>query len=185
MTREVSPAIATCQLTHVNRAPIDYATAVAQHRLYQRCLTDLGCTVHLLPADDTMPDSVFIEDTAVVVDELAVIARPGAESRRSETTAVADVLRRYRPVARLGPPGTLDGGDVLEVFRGKHVIEVDPTEPFAANALRVGDALVYSSAFPRTRRRLEASGIEPRLVDATELAKAEGGVTCCSLLFSG
>jgi len=160
------------------------------------------------------------------------------------------MLRRYRPVARLGPPGTLDGGDVLrvdrtlhvgqssrtdaegtaqlarlleplgytvrpvevggclhlktavtsvaentllinpawvrpEVFRGKHVIEVDPTEPFAANALRVGDALVYSWAFPRTRRRLEASGIEPRLVDATELAKAEGGVTCCSLLFSG
>lgn len=72
-----------------------------------------------------------------------------------------------------------------EAFAGWELIDVDPAEPVAANALRIGERIVYPDAFPRTRARLEAHGIEIVPVPADELAKAEGGVTCCSLVFRG
>ena len=68
-------------------------------------------------------------------------------------------------------------------FPGKEFIEVDPSEPYAANALLVGERLLYQPAFPRTLARLEAADIHPILVDQSELAKAEGALTCCSLIF--
>jgi dimethylargininase len=194
-----------------------------------------------------MPDSVFIEDTAVVFDELAVIARPGAESRRVETEAVAAALAPHRRLERIEPPGTLDGGDVLVLARRVFVgasgrtnaagidqlgrilapfgylveaigvrgclhlksavsaldartvllnpdwidtsrfmdfasLAIDPHEPFAANALRVGESLIVPREFPKTRARLTAAGFAVRDVEAGELAKAEGGVTCCSIM---
>ena len=123
LTREISPALADCELTHLAREPVDVARARRQHAVYEQALAALGCTVHRLAAGDDMPDSVFIEDTAVVVDEVAVITRPGAPSRRAETAAVADALAPYRPLVRIDPPGTLDGGDVLvagrTVFAGR------------------------------------------------------------------
>ena len=249
-TRQVSPAIADCELTHLVRQPIDLATAVRQHESYERCLTELGCRVCRVPRGREHADGVFIEDTAVVLDELAVITRPGAMSRRVETAAVAEVLRPHRPLVGIEPPGTLDGGDVLRVgrsvyvglssrsnpdgirqlaghlapfgysvcmvemagalhlksavtevaertllinqewvrpesFPGLELIPVDPAEPFGGNALRIGGSVIYPSAFPRTRTALEARGIAVRTVDASELAKAEGGVTCCSLILHG
>jgi len=69
-------------------------------------------------------------------------------------------------------------------FAGFQLVDVDPAEPWGANALRVGDALVYPAAFPRTRERLEALGLDVRTVAVDELAKAEGAVTCCSLIFT-
>ena len=196
-----------------------------------------------------MPDSVFIEDAAIVLDELAVITRPGAESRRVETAAVAAAVRSYRPVAAILAPGTLDGGDVLRIgrrlmvgvgyrsneagiaqlrsivasqgytveavqftgclhlksaasvvaddmvlvnpewvdarlFAPLRVIEVDPSEPFAANAVMVDGSVVYPAEHLRTLERLESAGLDVRKVPAGELAKAEGGVTCCSLLLT-
>jgi len=82
LTRDVSPALHLCELSHLARSPIDHDRALAQHAAYEQCLMELGCHVHRLPSDASMPDAVFIEDTAVVVDEVAVITRPGAKSRR-------------------------------------------------------------------------------------------------------
>ena len=115
ITRAVSPGIIHYELTHLERRPIDYLAAVNQHVAYETCLERLGYRVQQLPTTPEMPDSVFIEDTALVLEEVAVITRPGAASRRSETTAVADVLAGYRPVCFITPPGTLDGGDILRL----------------------------------------------------------------------
>jgi dimethylargininase len=249
-TRGVSASIARCELTHLPHQPIDVERARAQHAAYERTLADLGCRVVRLPEAPDLPDAVFVEDAAVVLDELAVIARPGAASRRAETAAVAAALRAHRPLRVIEPPGTLDGGDVLALGRtlfagrsgrsnaegieqlrrhvapcgyavetvethgclhlksavtavapgtllvqpawadpgalpGWDVIEVDRAEPFAANALLVREVVLHPAAFPCTRARLEARGIRVRAVDVSELAKAEGGVTCCSLLVGG
>ncbi|NLI45657.1 MAG: hypothetical protein GX414_00975 [Acidobacteria bacterium] len=117
MTRGVSPAMAQCELTHLSRQAVDVARADRQHAAYEACLVSLGCRLERLPADPDLPDCVFIEDTAVVVAEAAVITRPGAPSRQRETDAVADALARFRTVLRIEAPGTLDGGDVLRVDR--------------------------------------------------------------------
>jgi dimethylargininase len=247
LTRPVPPSIVDCELTHLAREAIDVERATEQHRVYEEQLALLGFTIRHLPATPDMPDSVFVEDTAVVLDELAVITRPGAESRRGETETVALALAAYRTLHHIEQPGTLDGGDVLcigkRIFVGRsertnedgiaqlrtHVkqfgypveavglhdclhlktaitaagestvvmnpnwidvrpfesferIDVDPGEPFAANVLLTPRGVLMSSAFPRTAERLRQRGIEVHTVDASELAKAEGGVTCCSLL---
>ena len=265
LTRDVSRNIGRCELTHLPRLAIDYALALEQHRRYVNCLADLGCAIQRVPAAPELPDSVFIEDTCVVVDELAVITRPGSESRRAETTAVAEALKAHRPIHFIKPPGTLDGGDVLHlgrrvfvgvssrtnaegigqlgaflsphgysvtavdlgargvskdslayaagsvggclhlktavtqvgektilvnrawvdpgVFGNVTMIEVDPAEPYGANALLVNGTVVYPAEHPRTRKRLEEGGLRVRMVEVSELAKAEGAVTCCSVVF--
>ena len=248
-TRDVTPAITRCELTHLAREPIDPARAMAQHDGYERLLARLGCRVERIPADPAHADAVFIEDTAVVVDELAVITRPGADSRRAETGPVAGALQRHRPLSHIRAPGTLDGGDVIragrqvfvgqtsrtnqqgiaqlrdalapagysvtgvpvrgclhlksaatevadgvllinplwadpQAFAGFEFITVDPGEPHGANALRLGEVLLHGADYPRTRERLEARGLTVHPVDLSELAKAEGAVTCCSLILS-
>lgn len=242
ITRDVARTIQNAELTHVEPQRIDYAIAAAQHEEYRGLLASLGCEMVKLPADDRYPDCVFIEDTAVVLDDLAVITRPGAESRRGETRVVADALDAYRPLVHIEAPATLDGGDVLvageriyvglstrtneaaiaqlrfhtrrevipvpvtgclhlktavtrvstdtllinrewideSLFAGWKFIDVDPSEPFAANALLLGDVVVFPEELVKTRARLR--GLDVRTVPASELAKAEGGVTCCSLL---
>ena len=247
LTRGVSPAMADCELTHLPRLPIDVALAASQHAAYERALEGLGCTVHRLSAAADMPDAVFIEDTAVVLDEIAVITRPGAESRRRETAAVEEWLKHRVLLARIEPPGTMDGGDVLvvgrrifvgatartnadaldqfrriveyfgyamtevdvrgclhlksavtavaddvlllnrawvaeRVFDGYELVDVHPQERAAANVVRIGRRLLSSAAFPWTVERLRARGAEVTTVDVSELAKAEGAVTCCSLI---
>jgi len=117
LTRAVSPAMARCELTHLAREPIDVARARAQHARYAQALADLGCAVaEVSPAPD-LPDSVFVEDTALVLDEIAIVTRPGAPSRRPEVEDVHAALARYRPVIRIKAPGTMDGGDLLRVGR--------------------------------------------------------------------
>jgi dimethylargininase len=121
LTREVSCAIVACELTHLARVPIDVDVARAEHAAYERALADAGCEVRRVAAADDLPDAVFVEDTAVVLDELAVLARPGAASRHAELPAVAEALGALRPLAAIAPPGTLDGGDVLRVGRRLYV----------------------------------------------------------------
>jgi dimethylargininase len=248
LTRAVPPSIVRCELTHLAREPIDVARAAAQHAAYEETLARLGCTIRRLQDEPELPDSVFVEDTAVVFDEVAVITRPGAPSRRGETTSVAHVLGEYRRVACIQAPATLDGGDVLVVGRrvyvgvsgrtnregvrqlaqllaphgydvagldvrgclhlksavtaaaddavvanpawvnvgeihGARSIAVHPAEPFAANVVRIGDRLVAAAGAPRTAEALELAGFRVESVDVSELAKAEAGVTCCSLIF--
>ena len=248
ITRGVSPAFADCELTHLSRSPIDVDRARAQHEVYRDCLAGLGCRLVSLPADAELPDCVFIEDTALVFDELAVVTRPGAPSRRGETRVVEAALADHRALRHIAVPATLDGGDVLRVgrdvlvgvssrtsadavaqlaavlapwgyrvrgvpltgclhlktavtqvgpdqllvnpgFVGRdelprlELVEVDPTEPMAGNALLVGDTVVYPDAYPRTAERLAHAGVRLAMLDVSELAKAEGGVTCCSLVF--
>src|SRR5687768_5451113 len=121
ITRPVPRSIVDCQLTHLERVPIDWARAVRQHDEYEAVLRALGCSVQRLAEQPDFPDSVFIEDTAVVLDECAIIARPGGASRRGEVPAVIEALRPYRPLIEIGAPGTLDGGDVLRVGRRLYV----------------------------------------------------------------
>jgi len=113
LTREVSPSIVDCELTHLERAPIDLARAVEQHIRYEKALAGLGSIIQRLPSLPDLPDSVFVEDTAVVLPELAIVTRPGAQSRRLEVMSVAYALRSYKPLAFIDAPGTLEGGDVL------------------------------------------------------------------------
>ena len=113
LTRDVSPDMGACELSFVDRTQIDSALAHRQHTRYQQALAALGCTVIALPAQATMPDAVFVEDTALVLDELAVMTRPGAASRREEVASVADELGRYRRLAYITAPATLEGGDIL------------------------------------------------------------------------
>src|SRR5438552_1836623 len=117
ITREVSSSINNCELSFHPRQPIDVAKAIAQHKAYQDCLAGLGVRVVSLTAEPELPDAVFVEDPAVVVDEVAVISIMGVPSRRPEARSLADALSRYRPVKFLREPATLDGGDVLRVGR--------------------------------------------------------------------
>jgi dimethylargininase len=248
IVREVSRSIAQCELTHLDRQPIDLERARRQHEAYRQALLGMGCRVEILGADDSMPDSVFIEDTAIVTDEVAVVTRPGAATRRGETAAVRMALSHYRPLAEVTAPATLDGGDVVVAGRrvlvgqssrtnaegveqlaralapfgyqtravpltrclhlksavtalddetllidpewaspldlpGFEFVEIDPREPGAANIVRVGPTYLFAQAFPRTLERLQRHGLDVTTTPCDELAKAEGAVTCCSLVF--
>ena len=251
LCRAVSPALADCELSFIGREPINVALAHLQHIDYVACLRKLGATVIELPAEPDLPDSVFVEDTVLLFDELAVLTRPGAESRRGEVASIEAAFRKHRAViAHIVEPGTLDGGDVLrigqrvfvglsarsnadaieqlqtilaeygytvtpvrtreclhlksavtalsddtvlinpdwvdaEVFAGYRQIAIDPNEPHAANVVRVGATILMPSSFPRTQQRIEAAGFVVQTVDVSELQKAEGAVTCCSVLFNG
>ena len=247
ITRQISPRFNECEITHIERTPIDLGIARAQHEEYVRALKSLGCEVLELPAEPDLPDSVFVEDTAFILPEAAVIARPGADSRKPETESIARVLSPLIKLVQLKELATLDGGDVLVMgkkifaglssrsnqeaidqlnslladygysatgvrlydclhlksavsrvddetllinkswldtheFENYHLMEVDPEEPFAANCLPVGESIIYPTSFPKTSHRLEEAGYQLVKVDVSELAKAEGAVTCCSLI---
>ena len=121
LTREVSPTIANCELEFLDRQPIDLALAVEQHRQYQACLAELGVHVEVLPPAPDMPDGVFVEDPAIVLDEIAVITRMGALSRRGESETLARALAKYRELRHIVEPGTLEGGDVMRVGKTLYV----------------------------------------------------------------
>ena len=248
ITRDVSTRIGNCELAHLERAAIDLDRARQQHDAYCGALSELGWTIIRLPASPDLPDSVFVEDAAIVTDEVAILTIPGAVSRRPEIAPVAEVLEKFRKSSVVRPPATLDGGDVLilgrdvwvgvgartneqavevlramlqpygfvvraaqprgclhmksaatragpdclivnpnwiepGIFSGWRIIEVDPQEPFAANVLWLGKVTLVAEAYPRTHDRLEAHGLKCRTIDMSELAKAEGGLTCCSILY--
>ncbi len=121
LTRQVSPTFDDCELTFLDRQPIDIAKAIEQHRAYEACLAELGASVISLPADPRFPDGVFVEDPAMVLNEVAVITRPGAESRRGETESIAQALAPFRELRHIQAPGTLEGGDVVHVGKTLYV----------------------------------------------------------------
>src|SRR5450755_1060549 len=115
VTRAISPAMNRCELSYLERVEIDIEKAQAQHRAYEDCLRAMGAEVIALPAEPGLPDSVFVEDPAIVLDEIAILTRPGAESRRTEGDSLASTLSRFRPLHRMQAPATLEGGDVMRV----------------------------------------------------------------------
>ncbi len=117
ITRAVSPAMAHCEISFIDRKPIDLAIAQDQHHAYETLLANLGARVLSLPAEPALPDSMFVEDPAIVLDELAVILPLGTESRRPEAASLANALSPFRKLAYVTLPGTLEGGDVLRIGR--------------------------------------------------------------------
>ncbi|HSL43879.1 MAG TPA: arginine deiminase family protein [Anaerolineales bacterium] len=247
ITRHISPRFTECEITHIERIPIDLNLAHAQHAEYVKALREVGCNVIELPAEADLPDSVFVEDTAFILPEVAVITRPGADSRKPETESIVSALTPLKPLIHVREPATVDGGDVLVLgkniyigrstrsnqeaidqlndmlcdygytvrgvelhdclhlksavtrvddktllinrnwvdthhFENFDLIEVDPAEHHAANCLPIAGQIIFPTAFPYTRERLEQSGYKVLPVDVSELAKAEGAVTCCSLI---
>lgn len=247
ITREISPRFNECEITHIDRTPIDVNVARAQHREYVLALKALGCEVIELPAERDLPDSVFVEDTAFILPEVAAITRPGADSRKPETESIVRALAPLVRLVHVLEPATVDGGDVLVLGKNIYVglstrsnptaidqlnelldeygytvtgvqlhdclhlksavtrvdnntllingnwvdthhfdafqwIDVDASEAFAANCLPVGDSIIFPTEFPATAARLEEAGYNVVRVNVSELAKAEGAVTCCSLI---
>lgn len=119
-TRKVSPRLAECQLTHLERVPIDASKAARQHLAYERELADAGFTIERLPELQDDPDAVFVEDTALLLGEHAVITRPGAASRIGEINSTAAGLAGDFQLHRI-ESGFLDGGDVLSIDRTLYV----------------------------------------------------------------
>jgi dimethylargininase len=117
ITRAVSPAILHCELSFIDRHPIDLTKAEQQHHAYEQLLQKLGARLFSLPAEPDLPDSMFVEDPAIVLDELAVILPLGTESRRPEAVSLAAALSKFRKLAHIALPGTMEGGDVLRVGR--------------------------------------------------------------------
>jgi dimethylargininase len=248
ITRDVSSTMEACELTHYTRRPIDIARARMQHAAYRDCLRELGVHVIGLPAEDAYPDAVFVEDPAIVLDEIAVIARSGAGSRRGEAQSLARELAKYRPLHWMEAPATLDGGDVMRAGRtlfvglsartnaagigqlalavephgyrvrpvavkgclhlksaaswlgddavlvhrpwidtgalaGMRLIDAPASEEHGVNVLLVQNVVIVANGFPETAARIEALGRKVRIVDNSELRKAEGALTCCSLIF--
>lgn len=247
ITRHISSRFNECEITHIERTPINLNIARSQHEAYVHTLAEVGCQVVELPEEIDLPDSVFVEDTAFILPEVAVITRPGADSRKPEVRSIIPALSPHRPLLHVAAPATVDGGDVLVAgkqifvgmstrsnreavaqlnalledygykvwgvelrdclhlktavtrvndqtllinkawvdpsnFPGYDLIEIDASEPFAANCLPVRGRIIYPITFPKTQKRLEDRGYSIVPVDLGELAKAEGAVTCCSLI---
>ena len=249
ITRAVGARLADCLLTFRDREPIDLAKARVQHAAYDDALRRAGAEVEVLPADDELPDSVFVEDTAVVFDEAAVMTRPGTPVREREVPAIEAALARYRKLQRITAPATLEGGDVLRVGREFYVgitsrtneegfeqfasivrgfgyravpvevrgclhlksavtaldeetlvlnpswidaaalpkirqLVVPAEEEFGANALVVNGVVHLSARWRRTSEMVEKAGFRVTPLDISEFEKAEGALTCSSLIFS-
>jgi dimethylargininase len=229
------------------RPILDVDRARGQHDAYRQMLIGAGYQVGVVPTDENCPDCPFIEDTAVVLDRLAVVTRPGAPERRGETPAVAGALSETMPIVELTEPATLDGGDVLHigstvfvgrssrtndagiaqlaeiassvgmrviaapvskvlhlksavaalddesiliapgctdpaVFVGYRMIEKPPGET-AASALKLHDgSIVVTASSPVTMGLVSAAGFDVDWFDSSEFQKADGGLTCLSLL---
>ena len=135
ITHKVSPRIAECELTFLDRGEIDYELAAQQHNDYESALSRLGVTVTSLTGNEAYPDACFVEDTAIVVDEIAVICSMGVASRRAEPELIAHELGKYRELARVELPATIEGGDVLRVGKQLFVGESSRTNNEAIRAL--------------------------------------------------
>lgn len=153
-TRAVSPRLAECQLTHLDRVPIDVAKAIAQHAAYEQALVDAGLEVIRLPDLPDDPDAVFVEDTALLLDGHAIITRPGTASRAGETVSTAAGLEGHFEVHRI-QSGYLDGGDVLRIGRTLYVGLSTRTDAVGIDALRKAAApLGYDVAEAQLRQCL-------------------------------
>ena len=248
VTHAVSPNIGRCELTFMERVPIDYERAVQQHEEYCEMLTRRGVAVTTLYDNLSCADCCFVEDTALVLDELAIIASMGAVSRRSETAAIASELAKYRELVCLNYPSTLEGGDVLQAgknifiglstrttrrgieevvrilkafdyrifpvpvrgslhlttacsfiddetvlinprwadadsFHNFRVLDIPDDEPWAANTIRIDETVCLEASFQKTIALVHDINDDIEVLNISEFLKAEGGLSCLSLLF--
>ena len=121
ITRAVSSGMVNCELSFIERKPIDLVKAQAEHHTYELLLGKLGAKVISLPEEPELPDSMFVEDPAIMLDEVAIICPLGTESRRKEAPTIAAALEKFRKLAYVKLPGTLEGGDVLRVGKKIYV----------------------------------------------------------------
>jgi len=235
-------------LTTAVRGKPSFTLLQKQHNAYIDTLEKLGLSVTILDPEPDYPDAYFVEDTAVVTPEVAVITIPGAAERQGEQHSIQSVLSKHRSIQNITEPGTVDGGDVLMVGRHFFVGVSDRTNPagagqlgrilesygytwceipvgeglhlkssvnyvgdntllltapfetlnlfenyakivladsdaYAANTLRVNDALIVPRGFPRVRQALGHLGRSIIELDVSEMAKMDGGLTCLSLRF--
>lgn len=249
ITRGVSPRMDNCELTYLSRERIEVEKARRQQKAYEQFLVDNGVRVLPLPAEPELPDAVFVEDTAVVVDEVAVIPTMGAASRQPEVESTARTLKSFRPLEFINGGGTLEGGDVMRIGRtlyvgvssrtnrdgiaqlqnilrpfdyqvkpvgvtgclhlktgctylgketvlansawvdtaaldGFDVIEVPAGESWAGNALTVNGVALLPASCPQTVQMLRRRGFDVRTIDVSEFGKAEGSLTCLSIIFN-
>ncbi len=248
ITHLPSPRMSDALRTFIDVQPIDLALAARQHEAYRAMLERAGATVVVLDANLAHADAVFVEDTAIVLDEVAVLTAMGAPSRRAEPAGIEPELRRHRAeVVRIEAPATIEGGDVLRVGKtvfvgvtartnaagmdaldvvlrrfgytlrsvridgclhlktactalpdgrllvspgwvderdldGFGIVHVADDEPDAANVALVNGRVLAASAHPRTLEQLRGLGFDVDAVDLSEFAKAEGCVTCLSIL---
>ena len=244
ITRSIPDSFAQALSAVPPDPPIDVALARMQHAAYCAVLAASGAAVEALADDEACPDCCFIEDTAVVVGDRALITRPGAPSRRAETPLVADALGRWLELVEMTAPATLDGGDCMVVgdaiyvgrsarsnalgiarlaVLGRRVVAVDlppgvlhlkcvcsplgddrillaegsipaatfdaaivwvpAAETYAANAVALDDHVIVADGYPRTRDALVAAGFTVHAVPTSEVQKADGSLTCQSIVF--
>jgi dimethylargininase len=229
-------------------AGIDFELALLQHTRYTRILTDLGIDLIQLPAEPAFPDGCFVEDTCIMLPDVAVITRPGAPSRRGETVSIEREIARHKEVYRMSGDGTLDGGDILRLgrtyliglsertdirgaeelgriakehgadarfvevpfglhlksavtplspdavlglpafladpaFDGANKVVVPDDEAAAACVVAANGSVIMADGFPETRRGIERAGFSVIACDISEFAKADGGLTCLSVLW--
>jgi len=231
---------------HPQKHRIDTKRALNQHGQYVRALQQAGARVVTLESLDEFPDSPFVEDTAVIFDQEALICLMQEKSRRGEVESVAKEIGNHRAITYLKPPATLDGGDVLmtdeviyvgqstrtngqavtalqdccgkpcvpvAVHRGLHLkssvsflgghlvlidpasvetsafkkfewIEVNEEERYAANCLTLGKFVLLPAGFPQLAKKIRAHGYEVIELEMSEFEKADGGVTCLSLIIN-
>jgi dimethylargininase len=250
ITHVPSPRMNDAVRTFIDVHAIDLDLAALQHEEYRRVLERAGAEVVVLDVNSGHADAVFVEDTALVLDEVAIVTSMGTPSRREEPRGVEPELRRHRSaIARIEAPATLEGGDVLRVGRtlfvgatgrtnaagvaalraiaeplgyavrtvavdgclhlktactalpdgtllvnprwldardlawaGHDVLHVADGEPDAANVALVGDRVLMGAAHPRTTELIRRRSFEVDVIDLSEFAKAEGCVTCLSIL---
>ncbi len=248
ITHVPSPKMDQCERTFVARTPIDYTRATGQHEKYCRMLRVCGSDVVTLDINRGLPDCAFVEDTAMVLNEVAVLASMGAGSRSAEPSGIALELGKYRELHRVEAPATIEGGDVLCVgrkllvglssrtnraganalaavvrrygyeivlvpvrdclhlktactalpdqsllinpawlderaLRGFELVPVPQAEPWAANVALVGNCVCVAVDHVETCGVIRERGFDVHTIDLSEFAKAEGGVTCLSILF--
>lgn len=249
LTHLPSPKMQACQRTFVAHEVIDYAQALSQHAAYCDVLRACRAKVVTLDVNAEHPDGTFIEDTAIVLDEVAVLTSMGTPARREEPRGIEPVLREHREVTRIEPPAKIEGGDVLRVGRrllvGQSartngagitmlaglvepygytvqaipvqkclhlktgctalpdsrllvnpawidrtsladfdIVEVPSAEPWGANVCVVNSSVLLAAEHVRTAELIDSLGFNVQPVELSEFAKAEGGVTCLSLLLN-
>jgi len=244
LVRPLSKNFANALSEHPWGSSINFQKARQQHTAYCEALKTARLTVEILELLDDFPDSVFIEDNAVILEGRAILCSMKETSRQGEVSYLADALQSRLPVLRLQAPVFIDGGDILQtedtlfvgqsqrtnkeaiealqpltskqvvpvrVKKGLHLktsvstfgkglliinpshvetepfhnfewIEVDEEETYAANCLTVGENVILPAGFPKLEQRIQTHGFSTLPVEMSEFQKADGGVTCLSLL---
>jgi dimethylargininase len=249
LTHKPSPNMQACERTFVPEVRIDVDLAAQQHQAYCAALAECGAVVRVLDVNSAMSDCAFLEDTAVVLDEVAILCSMGAASRQQEPVGIEKVLREFRPIERIELPAALEGGDVLRIGRRLLVgqssrtnaagiatlqqiagrfgylvtpisvrgslhlktactalpdgrllinpawideraltdfdlIPIPQAEPWGANICLIGQAVILPAAHVQTAELISRLGFAAKPVEISEFSKAEGGVTCLSLLLN-